>query len=285
MENSIIKKPKWLRKKINYNTHKEMEKLLGKKALHTICQEAMCPNISECFKNRNATFLILGNICTRACTFCSVTKGKPANIDQNEPQKVADAVKELGLKYVVITSPTRDDLHDGGARQFVKTVESIKSMDRSIEVEILIPDMKANKKAIIEAATSCADVIAHNIETVPRLYHIRKGANYQRSLDVLKTINSYDSNIITKSGLMLGLAERDEEVEMVLRDLLEAGCSYLSIGQYLSPSKNHERVVEFVEPKKFEYFKKLGLKMGFKAIKSSPYTRSSYMAHKYKIEV
>ncbi len=281
MENMITKKPKWLRKKINYNTHKEIEDLLGKSSLHTVCQEAQCPNISECFQNGNATFLILGNICTRECSFCNIKKGSPLDVDSNEPHNVASAVEELGLQYVVITSPTRDDLKDGGAKQFIDTIDAIKNMDDTIKVEILIPDMKGDETIIKSIAKSKADVIAHNIESVPRLYHIRKGADYQRSLRVLDTLKKCNPDIITKSGIMLGLGEKEDEVKEVMKDLLSAGCDYLSIGQYLSPSKEHKGVVEFVVPEKFEYFKEFGLKIGFKAIKSSPYTRSSYMAHEY----
>ena len=279
MERLIQKKPEWLHKKINYNTHKEIEAILNIGELHTVCQEAMCPNITECFKNKNATFLILGNICTRGCSFCNVSKGKPQSVDFDEPLKVAEAVKKLSLKYVVITSPTRDDLEDGGAEQFCKTVEAIKSMDSSIKVEILIPDMKGNTKDILKISKSDADVIAHNIETVPRLYHIRKGAEYKRSLEVLELLSSY--NTITKSGIMLGLGEKDDEVLELMEELVKVNCSYLSIGQYLSPSLQHKKVVEFVNPSKFDYFKDVGMKMGFKDIKSSPYTRSSYMAHDY----
>ncbi len=283
MERLIQKKPEWLHKKINYNTHKEIEAILNIGELHTVCQEAMCPNITECFKNKNATFLILGNICTRGCSFCNVSKGKPQSVDFDEPLKVAEAVKKLSLKYVVITSPTRDDLEDGGAEQFCKTVEAIKSMDSSIKVEILIPDMKGNTKDILKISKSDADVIAHNIETVPRLYHIRKGAEYKRSLEVLELLSSY--NTITKSGIMLGLGEKDDEVLALMEELVKVNCSYLSIGQYLSPSLQHKKVVEFVNPSKFDYFKDIGMKMGFKDLKSSPYTRSSYMAHEYGKEV
>ena len=281
MENLIVRKPQWLRKKINYNTHNDMQVLLDNLAVNTVCQEAMCPNISECFQNKNASFLILGNICTRGCTFCNVSKGLPVIPDENEPQRIAKAVKQLGLRYVVITSPTRDDLDDGGARQFVKTVEAIKSMDTLIKVEILIPDMKCNMDSLLKISQSGADVIAHNIETVPKLYSIRKGADYHRSLELLSILKSYDSSLVTKSGLMLGLGEKKGEVKSVMKDLLEVGCSYLSIGQYLSPSSKHSKVVEFIEPEKFEYYKNIGLNMGFKYIKSSPYTRSSYMAHQY----
>jgi len=282
MANPITKKPPWLRKKINYSTHQAMDNLLNKTKLHTVCQEAMCPNISECFANRIATFLILGNICTRHCTFCNISKGKPLAVDSFEPQRVANAIEELGLKYVVITSPTRDDLEDGGAEHFIKVVEAIKEMDSTIEVEILIPDMRGDSKAWESVAQSGADVIAHNIETVPRLYPIRKGASYSRSLDLLKAISPHKT---TKSGIMLGLGEEEHEVIAVMDDLLDVGCSYLSIGQYLSPSSKHQEVVEFVEPSRFEYFKKVGLEMGFEAIQSSPYTRSSYMADRYDIKL
>lgn len=278
MANPITKKPPWLRKKINYSTHQTMDSLLHKTKLHTVCQEAMCPNISECFANRIATFLILGNICTRACSFCNIAKGRPLAVESFEPQRVADAIEELGLRYVVITSPTRDDLEDGGAKHYLAVVEAIKDRDSSIEVEILIPDMQGDSKAWESVAKSQADVIAHNIETIPRLYHIRKGAEYQRSLDLLKAISPHKT---TKSGIMLGLGEKEHEVIEVMKNLLEVGCSYLSIGQYLSPSTKHQEVVEFVEPSRFEYFKNVGLEMGFCAIQSSPYTRSSYRADQY----
>ena len=254
-----------------------MDSLLNETGLNTVCQEAMCPNITECFKNKNATFLILGNICTRGCSFCNVNKGIPSKVDINEPLNVAKAVKMLGLEYVVITSPTRDDLSDGGAQHYCNTVNAIKEVDDTIDVELLIPDLK--QKQLSQIARLGASVIGHNIETVPRLYHIRKGAKYQRSLNVLKKLSELGA--VTKSGIMLGLGEKDDEVLFVMEDILNTGCSFLSIGQYLSPSLKHESVVEFVKPEKFEFFKDAGMKMGFKAIKSSPYTRSSYMAHEY----
>lgn len=274
-------KPPWLRKKITPSDHRSMEALLGENALHTICEEAMCPNISECFRQKVATFMILGTHCTRACSFCAVEKGKPLPADLSEPYKVALAVKELGLRHVVITSPTRDDLEDGGAEHYCATVRAIKGMDERVTVELLIPDMGENEPALEKIAYCGAKIIGHNVETVPRLYHVRHGAQYERSLRVLEKLSSFNSSIATKSGIMLGLGEQDDEVQSLMQDLLDAGCRYLSIGQYLAPSRNHERVVDYVEPARFEFFRKLGMEMGFRYIKSSPYTRSSYMAHEY----
>ena len=281
MPNIIKPKPEWLRKKINYSVNQELESLFRDAQVKTVCQEAMCPNISECFSQKQATFLILGNICTRACSFCAVGKGKPMALDLNEPQNVAQTVIQLGLRHVVITSSTRDDLGDGGAEHFCKTVDAIKATDSSIVVELLISDMKENKDALQLIAMSGAQIIGHNLETVPRLYHVRKGAEYQRSLRVLKMLSSFNPFIATKSGIMLGFGEKDEEVKALMQDLLDVGCKYLSIGQYLSPSIHHTSVVEFVKPERFEDLKNLGMEMGFSYIKSSPYTRSSYMANEY----
>lgn len=281
MPDTIRRKPEWLRKKISPSTHTAMASLLAKGRLHTVCEEAMCPNISECFRHKEATFMILGTLCTRACTFCAVTKERPLAIDPDEPENVADAVRELGLRHVVITSPTRDDLDDGGAAHFCATVKAIKSMDAAITVELLIPDLQAKPSALAAVAASGAEIVGHNLETVPRLYHVRKGAEYARSLDVLKTLASLNPSLATKSAIMLGLGERDEEVEVLMQDLLDVGCRYLSIGQYLAPSLHHEAVVEFVRPERFEQLRQRGMAMGFRYIKSSPYTRSSYMAHEY----
>lgn len=274
-------KPEWLRKKIRPSLNQELESMFKKSKVNTVCQEAMCPNISECFSKKQATFLILGPICTRACTFCAVSRGKPMALDADEPQNVAQTVKQLGLSHVVITSSTRDDLSDGGAKHFCKTVSAIKAIDDSIVVELLIPDMRENVEALKQIAHSGAEIIGHNLETVPRLYAVRRGSNYKRSLRVLKLLLSLNPSIATKSGIMLGFGERDEEVEILMQELLDVGCKYLSIGQYLSPSTHHAPVVEYVKPERFEYLRKIGMDMGFKYIKSSPYTRSSYMAHEY----
>jgi len=281
MANAIDRKPQWLRKKIRLSSHNQMEVLLDRGRLHTVCEEAMCPNISECFLHKQASFMILGNICTRACSFCAVDRGVPLNLDPKEPANVALAVKELGLQHVVITSSTRDDLMDGGAEHFCQTVNAIKKIDDTIVVELLIPDMHAKEEALSKLANSGAEIIGHNLETVPRLYDVRKGASYERSLQVLKMLLQMNPEISTKSGIMLGFGERDEEVERLMQNLLDVGCEYLSIGQYLSPSHDHAPVVEYIRPEKFEFFRELGMKMGFKYIKSSPYTRSSYMAHEY----
>ena len=281
MENKMVPKPFWLRKKIRPIQDKRIHSLLDDIGVNTVCQEAMCPNISECFKHNQATFLIMGTICTRKCTFCAVSKGSPDPLDLNEPENIAKAVNQLGLKYVVITSSTRDDLRDCGAEHFSKTVSAIKDIDSSIIVELLIPDMKENKKALEKITKSGATIIGHNLETVPRLYDIRKGASYQRSLRVLKILSSFNTSIATKSGIMLGLGEKDDEVINLMEDLISVNCRYLSIGQYLSPSSKHTKVIEYVKPEKFEYFKDIGIKIGFKYIKSSPYTRSSYMAYEY----
>lgn len=281
MPNKIRRKPEWLRKKITPSVNLELASIFAKTGVNTICQEAMCPNVSECFAHKQASFMILGTQCTRACSFCAVDKGHPMALDENEPQNLANAIHKLGLKHVVVTSPTRDDLMDGGAEVFSKTVKAIKSLDDSIVVELLIPDMNENEEALKTVANSGARIIGHNLETVPRLYSVRKGSDYERSLRVLKTLSSLNPNISTKSGIMLGFGESDKEVESLMNDLLGVGCRFLSIGQYLAPSTNHASVVEYVKPERFERLREMGMKMGFKHVSSSPYTRSSYMAHEY----
>ena len=277
----VQRKPKWLHKKLNFIQKKDVEQKLKSIGIHTVCQEAMCPNISECFSNKNATFMILGDTCTRKCSFCNVNKGKPNELDLDEPQKVADAVKALGLRHVVITSVTRDDLIDGGAEIFRRCVEAIKKMDEQITVELLIPDLKNNIKALEVVANCGAEIIGHNIETVPRLYEVRKGAHYDRSLEVLKSLKTLNPKVKTKSALMLGLGEREDELRKVLQDLLDVDCTLLTMGQYLAPSKSHVSVKEYIKPEKFEELGDMAKEMGFEFVKSSPYTRSSYMAHEY----
>ncbi len=274
-------KPEWLRKKITLSSLREVEEIIAKSRLHTVCQEAMCPNIGECFSRKQATFLILGNQCTRHCTFCNVSKERPLPPDPDEPAHVTESVAAMGLRHVVITSPTRDDLPDGGAAHFAKVVRAIKTYDETIVVELLIPDLQEDDSALEVIARSGAEIVGHNLETVPRLYHIRKGARYDRSLRVLKKLAELNPALKTKSGIMLGLGEHEEEVTSLLKDLLDHQCRLLSIGQYLSPSSEHAEVVEFVPPERFEHFRDAGMAMGFDYIKSSPYTRSSYMADEY----
>ena len=281
MQKTFRRKPEWLRKKITPSAHKDMKALMGERHLHTVCEEAMCPNISECFRQKVATFMILGALCTRACTFCAVRKGRPAPPDPQEPENVARAVKQLGLRHVVITSVTRDDLPDGGAAHFCETVRAVKALNGNIIVELLIPDLREERSALEAVARSGAEIIGHNMETVPRLYHVRKGSDYERSLRVLKVLSDTNPAVATKSGIMLGLGEREEEVLALMQDLLDAGCRYLSIGQYLAPSSDYAEVVAYLPPERFEFFRTAGMEMGFAYIKSSPYTRSSYMAHEY----
>ena len=276
------RKPDWLRKKISFSAQKDMDQLLKENGIHTICQEAKCPNISECFAAKTATFLILGGICTRRCTYCNVTTGAPDAVNKEEIDQVSDAVKQLGLKFVVITSPARDDLKDGGAQQFLEVTENILQKLPGTQVELLVPDFQGNLESIKTVAKSGAVIVGHNIETVPRLYNIRKASVYQRSLDVLRDIKEHaPEGVKTKSAIMLGLGETKEEVVAVFKDLLEVGCKLLSVGQYLAPSNEYEKVLEYVTPKQFEEYKEIALEMGFEYVHSSPYARSSYMAHEY----
>ncbi|XPV81103.1 MAG: lipoyl synthase [Halarcobacter sp.] len=277
-----FKKPEWLRKKLVPTAQKEMEQLLGDHKLHTICQEAKCPNISECFAKKNATFLILGNICTRRCTYCNVHTGKPTEVDLDEIEGVTTSVIRLGLKFVVITSPARDDLADGGAKQFYRVTKNILEKSPGTQVEILIPDFKADEEALKTVVNSGAEIIGHNVETVPSLYHIRRNASYKRSLEVLQKLKEIGGDKIkTKSALMVGLGETEEEMVQVFKDLVAVGCKFLSIGQYLAPSGEYEKVKEYVKPEQFERYKKLALDLGFEFVHATPYARSSYLAHEY----
>ncbi|MDX4012504.1 lipoyl synthase [Aliarcobacter skirrowii] len=282
-ERANFKKPEWLRKKLTPHAQIEMENLLKDVGgLHTICQEAKCPNISECFANKNATFLILGNICTRRCTYCNVTTGKPHGIDLSEIQKVTTSVLRLGLKFVVITSPARDDLVDGGAEQFYKVTQDILEKSPQTKVEILIPDFKANEESLKRVIDSGATIIGHNVETVPRLYRVRRNGTYERSLEVLRKLKELGGDKIkTKSALMVGLGETEDEMIAVFKDLLSVGCKFLSIGQYLAPSGDFEKVIEYVKPEQFKRYEQLAYDLGFEFVKASPYARSSYMAHQY----
>ncbi len=277
----VQRKPDWLRKKVSFSAKIETDELLKDVGIATICQEASCPNISECFSKKQATFLILGTICTRACTFCDVSRGKPRSVDEDEIQRVMEAAKRMGLQNVVITSVTRDDLDDGGAEHFVKCVKALRDMKPDIKIELLIPDMNEDKNAINKVANSGAEIVGHNIETVPRRYDVRGGSSYQRSLRVLKMIKESNLKVHTKSAIMIGLGESEEEVVSVMKDLRNVECDFLSLGQYLAPSKKHTPVLEYVHPEQFNKYKEIALELGFDYVMSSPYTRSSYMAHEY----
>lgn len=276
-----MKKPPWLNKKIDFKKCHTLKVLLKDLKLNTICQEASCPNISECFSRGVATFLILGDVCTRNCGFCGVKKGRPGAIDLEEPEHVAEAARRLNLRHIVITSVTRDDLPDGGAAHFAKTILGIRRKIKNITVEALIPDFKGNRGVIKKIIKAKPDIIGHNIETVPRLYPYVRQANYLRSIDVLKTIKTLDNHIYTKSGLMLGLGEREEEVLEAFRVLREVNCDFLSLGQYLPPSLKHFPVKEYIQPDRFSFYKRKALELGFLHVASGPYVRSSYLAEEY----
>jgi len=259
-------------------TH-QLKALLRRASLHTVCEESRCPNISQCFGSGTATFMILGNQCTRACSFCNLKRGNPEPLDPEEPYRLLEAVKTLNLRYVVITSPTRDDLEDGGAGQFTKCIRVLKENIQNIKVEVLVPDFGGSHQALKTVLLAEPDVLAHNVETVPRLYHrVRKGADYQRSLELLKRAKEFNPNIITKSALILGFGEREEEIVEVMKDLRRVGCEVLTIGQYYQPSKRHHPVVKLYTQEEFERLKEIALSLGFSHVFSGPNVRSSYMA-------
>ncbi len=277
-----LQRPLWINKKINLKDCSDVKKKLKSLGLNTVCEEALCPNMGECFSKAQATFLILGKICTRECSFCGVKRGSPSSVDAEEPARVAEGVRRLGLSHGVITSVTRDDLPDGGAQAFVDTISGLRGLDQKLTIEILAPDFSLNKDAIRRVVASRPDIFAHNIETVPRLYNdARRGADYARSLGVLSFIKECNGAMRTKSGIMLGLGEREDEVLGAFRDIAETGCDFLSIGQYLAPSAKHLRVKEYISPERFARYKEEALKAGFRHVASGPYVRSSYSASEY----
>lgn len=249
--------------------------------LNTVCEEANCPNRGECYANGTATFLIMGDVCTRNCRFCAIEKRPPEDIDVFEPKRIAKAIKKLNLKYVVITSVTRDDLPDGGASHFEKTIRQIRWLNPAVKIEVLIPDFQGNFQSVKTVADAKPDVMSHNLETVPRLYRsVRPKAEYQKSLDILYWAKLIDPQIFTKSGLMLGLGETKEEIIAVMQNLRKIDCDFLTLGQYLSPSANHLKVERFIPPEEFEILKETALGLGFKAVASAPLVRSSYLAER-----
>jgi len=277
-------KPPWLDKKIRLSACRDMKLLLRELNLNTVCEQAACPNISECFAKGSAAFMILGRVCTRGCKFCNIEKGTPCTIDISEPLNIAKAISVLRLRHAVITSVTRDDLPDGGAGHFADTVSNIRSRCESAVIEVLIPDLRADIKSISVIVNSMPDIINHNIETVPRLYpEIRPEADYRQSLDVLKAVRQIAgvNRLYTKSGIMLGLGEKRQEVLSVLKDIRETGCDFLSIGQYLSPGPEYYPVKEYIKPEMFDYYKAAAESLGFKHTSSAPYVRSSYLADEY----
>jgi lipoyl synthase len=274
-------KPEWLRRKLpDQEVMHKMKGLLARHSLHTVCEGAVCPNQGECFSQGTATFLILGKTCTRNCTFCAIpTEERPPAPDPLEPERIAQATSELGLKHVVITSVTRDDLPDGGAGHFAETVRAIKRLDSHITVEVLIPDFQGSREALKFVVDSDPEIINHNLETVPRLYpEVRPQAVYQRSLDLLQTVKEMNPRKITKSGLMLGLGEEKQEIIAGMADLRKVACDLLTLGQYLQPSGRHHPVIRYVPPREFDELKTEGEKMGFQAVFSAPFVRSSFHA-------
>ena len=278
MEN--LRKPPWLKKRIPpFRDLQKVKSILSETDLHTVCQEARCPNLGECFSRGTATFLILGRVCTRGCGFCAVERDAPAPPDEAEPERVAQAVQKMGIHYVVITSVTRDDLPDGGASSFAETIRAIRALNPKINIEVLIPDFKGDLRSLKAVLKECPEVLNHNIETISRLYpRVRPLADYKRSLNLLKRSKEDCPHIPTKSGFMLGLGETQEEVLELLRDLREAGCDFLTIGQYLQPRQDRLPVVRFIPPEEFEEYKRMGEEMGFRAVASGPFVRSSFHA-------
>ncbi len=275
-----VPKPQWLRVKAHSTAGYEyVKELLEKFHLNTVCDEAACPNRGECFGRKTATFMILGSVCTRGCTFCNVTKGKSQPVDQNEPEHVAQAVKALGLKHAVITSVTRDDLPDGGADHFACVVSAIRNQSPQVTIEVLIPDFQGDAQALRKVVEAHPQIINHNVETVPELYsEVRPQASYHRSLELIGRVKEMDSSIYTKSGIMVGLGEKPEEVLQVLSDLRKVKCDFLTIGQYLAPSARHHSVVEYIRPEQFDFYRIKACEMGFLHVASGPLVRSSYMA-------
>lgn len=270
----------WLRRTLpDQRVLDRMDALLEGLNLHTVCDSALCPNRGECFKKGTATFIILGNICTRNCGFCAVKKGKPLPLDPEEPYHIAQAARHLQLKHIVVTSVTRDDLPDGGAEHFAETIIEIKKQLPKSTVEVLVPDFEGSWEALQRVIDAQPEVINHNIETVNRLYRlVRPKAVYKRSLELLRQVKIRDKNIISKSGIMVGLGEEEEEIIQAMKDLREVDGDILTIGQYLRPSPLHLRVQNYIHPDKFEEYQKTGMSLGFKYVASAPLVRSSYHA-------
>lgn len=277
----IKRKPKWLRVKLPVGKeYLKVRDLVDRYKLHTICESGNCPNMGECWGAGTATFMILGNVCTRSCTFCAVATGRPPEYDEKEPERVAQAIKLMGVKHAVITSVNRDELRDRGAEIWYQTVVKIKELSPQTTIETLIPDVKGTWEALIRMISGGQEVVSHNLETVERLYRrVRPQAKYERSLEQIKRTKEFGKK--TKSGIMVGLGEKDEEVFKTMEDLAAHGCDVMTIGQYLQPTRMHHEVLEFVHPDKFAMYKEEGLKRGLSYVESGPLVRSSYHAEKH----
>jgi len=280
-ERKPIKKPNWIRiRHANSSKVNELKKTLRSQDLFTVCEEAQCPNLSECFNHGTATFMIMGQICTRRCPFCDVAHGRPKPLDKNEPGHLADTIAKMALKYVVITSVDRDDLRDGGASHFKDCIDNIRKKTPLVKIEVLTPDFRGRVDKALNIFDDCApDVFNHNLETVPSLYpKVRPGSDYEQSLDLLKSFKERHPHVKTKSGLMLGVGETNTQVINVLKDLREHQVDMLTLGQYLQPSRHHLAVEEYITPEQFEKYKMIAIDLGFSQVASGPMVRSSYHA-------
>lgn len=275
------RRPEWLKARVpGGEQYSKIKNLIGQQRLHTVCEEARCPNMGECWSAGTATFMILGDTCTRSCGFCAVKTGRPGSLDWDEPRRVADAVKQMGLRHAVITSVNRDERKDGGAPIFAETIRLIREDVPGCKIEVLIPDFKGAEEALNIVLDAQPDVLNHNVETVPRIYKIvRPQAKYRQSLELLH--RSKRRGFLTKSGMMVGIGEEPDEVLQVMRDLREMECDILTIGQYLQPTKNHLPIERFVHPDEFTMYREEGTKMGFKHVESGPLVRSSYHAEQH----
>lgn len=279
-------KPAWLKKTYNFDEIREMKQKLRGSKLHTVCEEARCPNISECFSRGTATVMIMGDTCTRSCKFCAVKTGRPLALDPHEPEHVGVWTKNLGLKHIVITSVDRDDLPDQGAHHFAETIHKVREHNPNIIIEILTPDFQGKENLINIVCDSQPKIFNHNLETVERLTpQVRSAAKYKRSLEVLGHVKSTYPKMLTKSGIMLGLGEKEDELFSSMKDLVNHGCDLLTLGQYLQPTKEHLPVTDYIHPDKFAEYKKRGEELGFKAVFSGPFVRSSYMADGFFAEI
>jgi lipoyl synthase len=282
-ENNVTRerKPEWLKVRLNTNDNfQELKKMMRSKTLHTVCEEARCPNIFECWANRTATFMILGDICTRACRFCAVKTGLPTELDWAEPERVAEAVEQMGVRHVVVTSVARDDLNDGGAAIFAATIKAVRKRNPFTSVEVLIPDFLGNWEALKVVMDAKPDILNHNIETVRRRSdRVRSKAKYDRSLELLKRAKEMQPDVPTKSSIMVGVGETFDEVVEAMRDLRANDVNIVTIGQYLQPTKKHLKIERYVTPDEFAQWKEIGLEMGFSHVESGPLVRSSYHAH------
>lgn len=278
---TVLRKPKWVRAKAPTGAGvKRIQKVLRGRKLSSVCEEAQCPNLGECFSHGTATFMILGDICTRRCPFCDVAHGKPQPLDEDEPRNLAEAIAEMGLRYVVVTSVDRDDLRDGGSQHFVHCIQAIRELTPKTTIEVLVPDFRGRMQVALDIFRQAPpDVFNHNLETVPRLYKkARPGADYQWSLELIKNFRAGHPQVPSKSGMMLGLGETLGEVEQAMQDLRAHGCEMLTLGQYLQPSCDHLPVERFVTPDEFDKLREIGEKMGFSNVASGPMVRSSYHA-------